>query len=99
MIPKIHPEARLEMREAARYYQQFSEQLPGRLREELNQAISNAVENPRHFPILENDWRKIRLHRFPFGLIYGKSGNELQVIAFAHHKRVPGYWKKRSLTE
>jgi len=35
------------------------------------------------------------LRRFPFGIIYYSRGEELRVIALAHHRQKPGYWVGR----
>lgn len=95
MNVRLHPDARLEMREAARYYRQFGDKLPQRIRAEIESAIKRVAENPKRYPILEGQWRKVRLHKFPYGLIHREFAEEIQVVAFAHHKREPGYWRKR----
>ena len=35
------------------------------------------------------------LPRLPYSVIYHESDDEVRIIAFAHHKRKPGYWKRR----
>ena len=39
--------------------------------------------------------KRLILKRFPYDLIVRESGNEIVVIAAAHHSRRPGYWKDR----
>lgn len=39
--------------------------------------------------------RRLTLKRFPYDVIVRPLGNEIIVIAFAHHSRRPGYWHKR----
>jgi toxin ParE1/3/4 len=39
--------------------------------------------------------RRAPLARFPFYLLYIDLGAELQVLAFAHVRRQPGYWQHR----
>ncbi|MBL8683290.1 MAG: type II toxin-antitoxin system RelE/ParE family toxin [Myxococcales bacterium] len=39
--------------------------------------------------------RRLLLARFPFHLVYRVAPAELVVIAVAHTKRRPGYWKAR----
>ena len=36
-----------------------------------------------------------RLRRFPFSLIYTVMGDQLRILAVAHHSRRPGYWRNR----
>jgi hypothetical protein len=33
--------------------------------------------------------------RFPFSLVYRMRGDEVEVLAVAHGKRRPGYWRSR----
>lgn len=35
------------------------------------------------------------LHRFPFSIIYLDEPDAVSIVAVAHNKRKPGYWKHR----
>jgi len=35
------------------------------------------------------------LPRLPYSLICDDRGIDIRIVAFAHHKRRPGYWRKR----
>ena len=39
--------------------------------------------------------KRVILRRFPYDVIVREAGDELVVIAFAHHSRRPGYWRQR----
>lgn len=39
--------------------------------------------------------RRFPLHPFPYDLIYHPIDGDIFVIAFAHHRRRPGYWSSR----
>jgi toxin ParE1/3/4 len=39
--------------------------------------------------------RRFVLHRFPFSVVYLDEADELNIVAVAHNKRKPGYWKAR----
>ncbi len=39
--------------------------------------------------------KRLVLRRFPYDLIIKDLGDELVVVAFAHHSRRPGYWRDR----
>ena len=41
--------------------------------------------------------RKFLLRRFPYGVVYRITKSAIQVIAVAHGRRRPGYWKSRRL--
>lgn len=58
-------------------------------------ARTNACENPyTQAPIIE-DFRKIRLAKFPYGIVYKVHNDEVYIIAVAHDKRHPDYWHSR----
>jgi toxin ParE1/3/4 len=40
----------------------------------------------------EGNRRRV-LHRFPYSVIYEAQGSTVTVLAVAHHRRRPGYWK------
>ena len=39
--------------------------------------------------------KRLILRRFPYDVVVRESGNEILVVAVAHHSRRPGYWKDR----
>ncbi len=39
--------------------------------------------------------KRLILKRFPFDIVVKEAGDELIVIAVAHHARRPGYWRDR----
>ncbi|MFW5920536.1 MAG: type II toxin-antitoxin system RelE/ParE family toxin [Polyangiales bacterium] len=39
--------------------------------------------------------RRVSLSRFPYSVVYIEHGEEVRIVAIAHHKRRPGYWTDR----
>jgi plasmid stabilization system protein ParE len=39
--------------------------------------------------------RRLLVHRFPYEVVYRLTENEIAIVAIAHLKRRPGYWKHR----
>jgi hypothetical protein len=58
-------------------------------------AIENIAEAPSRWPRLHGRFRRYLLHRFPFSVVYLEREHSIEVIAVAHHRRRPGYWKRR----
>jgi len=52
--------------------------------------------NPHLGAPWRNGRRRFPLRRFPYSLIYYFRGEELRVIALAHHRRKPGFWSRRT---
>ncbi|MFO1078444.1 MAG: type II toxin-antitoxin system RelE/ParE family toxin [Planctomycetota bacterium] len=61
----------------------------------LDRAVASALEAPLRWPAGVYGTRRIRLRRFPFGLVYRIGLDEIQVIAVMHLHRRPGYWRNR----
>ena len=51
--------------------------------------------NPHLGPHFEGTFRRKLLRRFPFQLIYEVTAEEVLLVAVAHLRRRPGYWRDR----
>ena len=93
---EFHPEAELELIEAGLYYELEVSGLGARFEAEIRQATDLLLEQPElgHNSGVAN-LRQLVWYRFPFTIIYAVSGESLYVVALAHHKRLPGYWRSR----
>ncbi|NBD95197.1 MAG: hypothetical protein GVY11_01815 [Gammaproteobacteria bacterium] len=40
--------------------------------------------------------KRLILRRFPYDVVVVERGDEMIVVAFAHHARKPGYWRDRT---
>ena len=89
------PAAEQEMIEAALYYQSQASKLGESFLYEVKRAIKSIVESPNMWPVLEGTLRRRLLKRFPFGVLYKIEPEAIIIIAIAHLKRKPGYWKDR----
>ena len=95
MIYEFHPDAEEEFIEAAAYYERNVPGLGERFAREVHQAIERLLKYPEiGFPIGPN-LRRIVLTRFPYYLIYSFTPDMLRVVAVAHTRRRPGYWRFR----
>ncbi len=95
---EYHPESKIEIREAADWYDYKVDGLGLEFLLELRSAESQVTNEPEMWPVYEGETRRYLLKRFPFSVIYITSENKIQIVAVAHNKRKPGYWKKRLKT-
>ena len=96
MMPVIFlPEAEQEMLESAIYYQSKASGLGIDYLSEVERAVKSIAESPNVWPILEGELRRRLIRRFPFGILYRVEPNEIVIVAVAHLRRRPGYWRKR----
>jgi plasmid stabilization system protein ParE len=95
--PKIdvHPEAIAEARAAAQWYRERSALAADAFLAELDRAVERIVENPEMYSGYVRGTRRYLLQRFPFYLVYRQVAGKLEIVAIAHGRRKPGYWKKR----
>ena len=84
-----------ELAEAARFYEERAPGLGRDFFEEAEAVIRAVVENPEAGTIHESPYRRMLCRRFPFAIVYRRMNDELRVLAVAHQRRRPGYWKKR----
>ena len=92
---EFHPEAITEAGAAAEWYRQRSQDAANRFLEELDRAIERIADAPSRWPAFRHGTRRFLLRRFPFSVVYREAGETVQVIAVAHGRRKPGYWKGR----
>jgi toxin ParE1/3/4 len=91
----FHPKARLELRDAARYYEDCRAGLGTAFLGEVRRTVSLILSHPEIGTLLEDDIRRRALHRFPYNLIYVYAEGRATILAVMHQKRRPGYWKDR----
>jgi plasmid stabilization system protein ParE len=91
----VHPAAIAEGRAAAAWYRDRSESASLGFLAELDRAIERIQEAPERWPKYKHGTRRFLLRRYPFSVVYRVQAEALEVIAIAHGRRRPGYWKDR----
>ncbi|HJU60896.1 MAG TPA: type II toxin-antitoxin system RelE/ParE family toxin [Candidatus Binatia bacterium] len=94
---RLHPNAIAEARAAYRWYSERNPSAAIAFMTELDHAIDEIEKSPERWPVHLHGTRKFLLRRFPYGVIYRITERDLQVIAVAHGRRRPGYWRTRRL--
>ncbi len=92
---RFYPQAWQEVEEAEAWYRQRNPEAGVRFLSALHDALENLSRWPQRWPIYRFGTRRIVLYRFPFSIVYRDEPKLVSVIAVAHHKRRPGYWKDR----
>ncbi len=91
---KIHDEAALDLRLAARWYNRRRAGLGLEFVLAVDDAIAKIVEAPGRWPPFAGARRHI-LRRFPYNVIYRVDEEQIHILAIAHHRREPVYWGRR----
>jgi toxin ParE1/3/4 len=93
----LHPEALGDLRDAAVFYrEQAGTSLSHSFLGEFEESINNLLLHPA----LGSPWRgtgrrRYIMKHFPYSLVYTVSGNNIRILAVAHHNRRPDYWAGR----
>jgi toxin ParE1/3/4 len=93
---ELHPEAAAEATAAYEWYAEHSASAADRFLAELDLAVEKIAATPMRWPIYLNRTRRYLLQRFPYIVVFRQSEEDLiEIVAIAHGRRRPGYWKSR----
>ncbi len=93
---RFHPAAAQEAESAYDWYATRNPSVAHGFREELRHAVDAVANHPLTWPRHGGRARRYVFPRFPFSLVYLLRGSEVEVIAVAHGRRRPGYWRSRA---
>ena len=96
MMASFHDLAKVELNEAAQYYERDSPGLGAALVAEVERCTAAILEHPEASPIVTGAVRRRLLRRFPYGLLYRVRPEQVRILAVMNLKRRPGYWVGRT---
>jgi plasmid stabilization system protein ParE len=91
----FHPLADADALAARWFYARGGALLVARFLAALDAAVADIGANPGAGSPQLHGTRVWRLSRFPFHLVYVEDPAGVLVVAVAHHRRRPGYWRRR----
>jgi len=95
-IVRIHPEAKVDLRQARDYYRDIYRELALRLLEEYNVAVHYIRGFPNAGSPLFESYRHVVLPHFPYMVVYQVVDEIIYILAVTHLRRDP-VWMKREL--
>ena len=98
MRHEFHPEALLEFEEAVQFYKERGRTLGQRFAKGIRTAIAKVVATPDRWRVLEQDVHICRARVFPYAVLYTIEPDSILIVAIAHGKRRPSYWRHRLTT-
>ena len=87
--------AKVELDEAAAYYDNQRSGLGDEFRDEVRRVTDRILEDPTSLPKYTQNSRMCRTHRFPYGIIYQIRQDQIRIVAVMHLHRDSDYWKDR----
>ena len=91
---RIHREATFELRRAAAWYEERRAGLGDQVVLAFDGAVNDIVLAPEPWPAFAG-LRRYMLDRFPYNIVFRFDDDQIEVLAFAHHRRRPDYWRRR----
>jgi plasmid stabilization system protein ParE len=89
------PEARRDFDESFDWYAKRSKQAAVHFVIAVDAALSAIAADPERFVAVDDLHRACPVTRYPFRIVYRVAAGRVVVVAIAHAKRRPGYWKDR----
>jgi len=95
MIIVMRARAERDLERAFDYYQAQRPGLGVELLEEFRRGIDQILKFPVGWARIDKTYRRFRLHRFPYGIVYRESPstNKIVVVALMQLNQKPGHWK------
>jgi plasmid stabilization system protein ParE len=81
--------------EALSWYASRSRQAALAFEAEFERAIDSIQTSRQRFPLCDASHRFLLMRRFPFQVIFRETSGQALIVAVAHTKRRPGYWRER----
>lgn len=91
----FHPAAATELQASVAWYLERSTQAASAFLASVRQALQNLENNSARVAADADGFRRLRLRKYPFQIIYRETARGLRVVAVAHTARRPDYWKDR----
>ena len=88
-------DARVDFDESFTWYEQRSQAAAFGFVLAMDEAIASILEDPHRFPRTHGECRYYKLRRFPFRVVFRDETERLVIVAIAHAKRHPDYWRRR----
>lgn len=95
-VIRFRPAAARELTADVRYYNKHYAGRGDRFLVAVERGLERVASAPLTHPLLfEPDIRSAKVERFPYRIVYVIVGNDVDVLAVAHAKRRPAYWRSR----
>jgi plasmid stabilization system protein ParE len=91
----FHPDAESEMTEAAEFLDHESRGLGIAFLAAVKRAVDQILSYPEAAPLVRGRVRRKSVVKFPYSIVYSIRDTQIRILAVAHQKRRPYYWRTR----
>jgi len=91
MSLRFHPAVQRDLNEVLDYYSERSLTAADRFWDALHERFAEIAENPNRFGFIHQarSLRRVRLHNFPYLIIYYQTRDGVKITCVKHKKRHP----------
>jgi plasmid stabilization system protein ParE len=93
---RFHPDAAAELEEAAIFYEAAQVGLGRAFGLQVERVVDRIKVFPESGAPFGGAARAAIVRNFPFWVVYRVLDTEVLILAIAHQRRRPGYWRKRN---
>jgi len=90
-----HPAAVDELDEAATWYEQRNPQAGAKFIAKVKEKLVEIATAPHGWALQKDGTREALLWPFKYKIVFRQINGFIEIIAYAHTSRRPGYWRKR----
>lgn len=95
MNVRFYKAAQKEFDSAVEYYETQLSGLGSRYRHEVLDCLARIKLFPDSYSLISKRTRRCLVSKFPYGIIYQATSDEIIVVAVAHLHQRPDYWVPR----
>lgn len=93
----FHPDAAEECVEAFLWYSARCEWIGEAFEAEVGRTLRLISGSPDRWPQVQGRLRRVLTRRFPYAVIYPQKDARIWIVAVAHGRRRPGFWRGRQV--
>jgi toxin ParE1/3/4 len=91
----FHPDAEGEINEAAEFLNRESPGLGTTFLGAVERAVEEIAFAPEAGQLIRTRVRRKLVRKFPYSIVFAVRGTLIRILAVAHQKRRPYYWRSR----
>ena len=88
----FHPKLQQDVSNSYQWYEDRAKGLGEDLLSEIKDGYSFINEFPESCPIVQKNYHRFILSKFPFSIVYRINKNNIYVVAIMHNSRRPNSW-------
>jgi len=92
----IQPAARQELRESTAWYREQNTSAADRFVTEVFKTLGSIERSPaagKWIPFVAGSARRLAVAGFPYYVVFEEFADRVEILAIAHNRRRPGYWR------